>query len=132
VLLLNAFLAFALTVATALTVKYASAMGLILSGVIKDTCIVLFGAYFFREHVTALQVTGFSLQMIGMVAYSLARLYPESFANGFYFGLKAVWSSQVKQPAISTKRYGSVPFGTGSPAGVSFCSWSAACSQYRV
>lgn len=132
-LLLNALLAFALTMTTTLTVKYANAMGLIFTGVIKDTMIIVFGSYFFGEKVTIVQAIGFSLQLCGIVMYSMIKLYPERFEWGILHGLNCwIVPPTVKRASLSGKRYGSMPFGTGSPAGVSFCSWSTACSQHRV
>lgn len=89
-LLANALLAVALNFATALVVKHASAMGLVLSGVMKDTAIVCAGAYFLGESITSVQVFGFSMQIACVLAYSLIKLYPEKFNDGIPLGLKRI------------------------------------------
>jgi hypothetical protein len=112
-LLMNGLLAFALNVTTALAVKYASAVGMILAGILKDTSIVCVGACFFAERVSALQGLGFSMQMMGIATYSYMRLRPETFADGIVKGVVRFLPNPVKskptRAADLAKLYGSLP-----------------------
>lgn len=90
VLLANALLALCLNFSTALVVKHASAVGLVLSGLMKDSAIVICGAYFLKEHISSLQVLGFVIQMSGVLSYSMIKLYPEKFADGILPGFKRI------------------------------------------
>jgi len=89
-LLANALLAVALNFSTALVVKHASAVGLVLSGIMKDSAIVLVGAWFLQESITSLQVFGFGMQIVGILIYSLIKLYPDQFEDGFTVGFKRI------------------------------------------
>lgn len=84
----SALLAVGLNFSTALVVKHASAVGLVLSGIVKDTAIVVCGAYFLGESITNVQIIGFLLQISGILVYSLMKVYPAMFKDGIIRGLK--------------------------------------------
>jgi hypothetical protein len=88
VLLLNAIVAVGLNFTTALVVKHASAVGLVLSGLLKDSAIIMVGAHVLKEPISSMQVLGFIVQLSGIFTYSMIKLYPGKFGDGVYFGFK--------------------------------------------
>lgn len=78
-LLLNGCLAFALNVCIAVGIKLASATSFILWGVLKDVLIVTASAFVFHEPLSHLQCLGFSLQVAGVVTYSVFRVHQATF-----------------------------------------------------
>jgi len=107
-LLANAMLAVALNFSTAFVVKHASAVGLVLSGIMKDSAIVLVGAYYLHESITGIQVAGFMLQISGVLVYSLIKLYPDIFHEGIFIGFKRIMGLEDRVPvAMEGPCYGS-------------------------
>jgi len=78
VLLANALLAFCLNILVATVVKECSAVGFVLTGLIKDIVIVLFSAVFFNETVTQWQYCAFALTLMGIWFWSIMRISPEA------------------------------------------------------
>mmetsp|Transcript_70915 Transcript_70915/g.148341 ORF Transcript_70915/g.148341 Transcript_70915/m.148341 type:complete len:352 (-) Transcript_70915:82-1137(-) len=76
----NAFLAFALNIVVAFTIKEISAVGFVLAGVCKDICIVLISCMFFGEQVTAKQILGFVVAASGVFFWSYMRVAPSTQA----------------------------------------------------
>jgi len=89
-LLANTVLAVALNFSTAVVLKHVSAVGLVLSGIMKDTAIVIVGAYCLGESITSVQVIGFAVQMAGILVYSAMKACPETFSDGVLLGLKRI------------------------------------------
>lgn len=104
VLFANIILAVALNFTTALVVKHASAVGLLLSGLVKDSAIIFFGAYFLGEDMTSVQVCGFITQLLGIFIYSLIKIHPDAFTGGIYSGLKRFIGMEVHGDAALTIR----------------------------
>merc|ERR1740129_488103 len=63
----SACLAFVLNVVVAFFIKNSSAVAFILAGIVKDATIVSFGAVFFHEYISILQVFGFACQLFGIL-----------------------------------------------------------------
>jgi len=76
-LLPNASLAFVLNVTVAMIIKEASAVGFILTGVVKDIVLVTVSAMAFGEEVAPLQALGFILILGGIMFWSLIKVAPE-------------------------------------------------------
>jgi len=85
-LLANACVAFLLNVIIALFVKHSSAVAFILAGIVKDAMIVTAGAVVFNEFISAIQVVGFSLQLAGILVWSMIKTFPERFEAGVVTG----------------------------------------------
>lgn len=78
-LIANGFVAFAMNVSHALFIKNSSAITFILVGIIlKDVMIVLWGALFLGEPLSRLQGLGFALQLVGIVVWSLLKIFQEA------------------------------------------------------
>jgi len=77
-LLANAGVAFLLNVTVATVVKECSAVGFVLTGLIKDIVIVSFSAAFFGEHVTNMQRAAFTITIGGVAFWSMMRITPEA------------------------------------------------------
>jgi len=88
-LLANACIAFLLNVVIALFVKHSSAVAFILAGIVKDVMIVSAGAFLFREFITLLQVVGFSLQLAGILVWSMIKTFPDRFDAGIVAGFSS-------------------------------------------
>jgi hypothetical protein len=76
-LCLNGLNAFALNIAVALVIRYASGVSFVLAGVIKDILIVTVAAIFTGALVTRLQVAGFTIAVMGVAAHSLLRSHQD-------------------------------------------------------
>merc|ERR1719440_1824810 len=76
-LCLNGLNAFALNVAVALVIRYASGVSFVLAGVIKDILIVTFAAIFAGALVTRMQIAGFTIAVVGVAAHSLVRSHQD-------------------------------------------------------
>merc|ERR1719487_507687 len=82
-LCLNGLNAFALNVAVALVIRYASGVSFVLAGVIKDILIVTVAAIFTGALVTRMQLAGFTIAVIGVAAHSLVRSH-QDFVEKFF------------------------------------------------
>jgi len=87
-LLANTVIAVTLNFTTALVVKHASAIGLVMSGIIKDSAVLVIGAHVLGESISGTQLIAFVVQISGVALYSLVKLYPERFSDGILVGLK--------------------------------------------
>jgi len=76
-LLPNAVLAFVLNLLVTIMVKEVSAVGAILTGVVKDVCLVLLSAAVFGEAVTRQQVGCFAFILLGILFWSTSKLMPK-------------------------------------------------------
>merc|ERR1719333_1404440 len=81
-LCLNGLNAFALNIAVALVIRYASGVSFVLAGVIKDILIVTFAAIFTGALVTRMQIAGFTIAVMGVAAHSLVRSH-QDFVDSF-------------------------------------------------
>mmetsp|Transcript_137473 Transcript_137473/g.342940 ORF Transcript_137473/g.342940 Transcript_137473/m.342940 type:complete len:410 (+) Transcript_137473:48-1277(+) len=81
-LLSNGCLAFAMQIAHAAFMKNSSAITFILTGVVmKDVVIVAVCAIFLEEELSPVQVIGFSLQLLGVLAWSFMKAAPNIVSN---------------------------------------------------
>jgi len=76
-LLPNASLAFVLNLTVATAIKEVSAVGFILTGVVKDIVLVVVSAVAFGETVAPMQALGFSMMLAGVVFWSLMKAAPD-------------------------------------------------------
>merc|ERR1719163_682098 len=76
----NALCAFALNVTIAMLIKETSAMGFILSGVVKDMVIVVASTYIFDTSLVAQQIAGFSIATTGIFFWSYMKIAPDATA----------------------------------------------------
>jgi hypothetical protein len=77
-LLGNGMLAFAMNISHALFIKNSSAITFILTGVVmKDVVIVVAASIILGEILSPLQVCGFAMQLIGILAWSLMKAFPQ-------------------------------------------------------
>lgn len=107
-LLANACIAFALNVVIALFVKYSSAVAFILAGIVKDAMIVTTSALVFREVVSTIQTIGFSMQLCGVLLWSLVGAFPKRFEAGVIAGLTSfVSNNEPIKSKSSPRQYGS-------------------------
>jgi len=83
----NAMLAFALNVVIALFVKHSSAVAFILAGIVKDAMIVATGGLLLREVISVIQGVGFTMQLSGILLWSLLKIFPQKFENGIAAGM---------------------------------------------
>mmetsp|Transcript_28086 Transcript_28086/g.64881 ORF Transcript_28086/g.64881 Transcript_28086/m.64881 type:complete len:311 (+) Transcript_28086:1-933(+) len=76
-LLANMGLAFALQIATAVTIRGISATGHALASVLKDVCIVAAAGLLLGENLSILQIGGFVSTICGISLYSSMKLFPD-------------------------------------------------------
>lgn len=91
-ILLNALVAFALNILVAAVIKECSAIGFVLTGLLKDIAIVVFSACAFHEHVTGKQAGAFVVTVLGVCFWSYMKLYPSS---AFVRGCERILCSDV-------------------------------------
>jgi hypothetical protein len=72
-LVLNGFNAFALNVAVAVVIRFASGVSFVLAGVVKDVAIVACAALLFGALITPIQIIGFSIAVAGVMFHSVMR-----------------------------------------------------------
>merc|ERR1719465_370360 len=80
-LLFNGFNAFALNVAVAVVIRFASGVGFVLAGVIKDVAIVACAAMLFGALITPIQIIGFTIAVSGVLVHSVIRSNQDSVAK---------------------------------------------------
>jgi len=78
-LVLNALLAFALQVVTAIAIRELSGTGQALASVLKDLCIIGAASLILHENLAMLQYIGFAGAVSGMFLYSIMKLCPHWF-----------------------------------------------------
>lgn len=88
-LLANACVAFMLNVIIALFMKHSSAVAFILAGIVKDAMIVAAGWLVLQEFISIVQLVGFSLQLAGILVWSVIKTFPERFETGLLAGLQS-------------------------------------------
>lgn len=94
----NTCLAFVLNATVALCIKRLSAVGYLLCGVVKDSCIVITSAVFLGETLSALQVFGFGSSLAGVGLYSLYKQNPECFEeDNLLYGFQRVFRVVVSK-----------------------------------
>jgi len=76
-LLPNAMLAFVLNVLVATVIKEASAVGFILTGMVKDIVLVIVSSIAFGETVTVQQASAFVMILMGILFWSLSKAMPD-------------------------------------------------------
>eukprot|EP00746_Dinoflagellata_sp_MGD_P017890 gnl/MRDRNA2_/MRDRNA2_141349_c0_seq1.p1 gnl/MRDRNA2_/MRDRNA2_141349_c0~~gnl/MRDRNA2_/MRDRNA2_141349_c0_seq1.p1 ORF type:complete len:366 (+),score=43.54 gnl/MRDRNA2_/MRDRNA2_141349_c0_seq1:135-1232(+) len=107
-LIANSCIAFALNVVIALFIKHSSAVAFILAGIVKDVIIVSVGCMMFSEHISILQGVGFTLQLVGILVWSLIKTFPDRFEDGFFVGLARTFCGYPERKAMKGKtNYGS-------------------------
>merc|ERR1719405_264848 len=72
-LILNGFNAFALNVAVAVVIRFASGVSFVLAGVVKDVAIVGCAALLFGALITPIQIIGFTIAVSGVLFHSIMR-----------------------------------------------------------
>jgi drug/metabolite transporter (DMT)-like permease len=78
-LLLNGCIAFTLNIASVLVMTKASALILVLSGIVKDVLLVVFSMTFFASPVTPVQFFGFGIALLGLQAHKEYKKDPAVF-----------------------------------------------------
>lgn len=99
-LMSNALCAFVLNIVTMFFIQHASAMGFILTGILKDMLIVGAGVLFLGDPMSGEQAFGFSLQLLGIFCWFLVKTYPDEFKDGLFIGVKAL----LKPPERNNSR----------------------------
>merc|ERR1719517_428144 len=77
ILLPNALLAFALNVTVALVIKECSAVGFVLTGIIKDIIIVFASCVIFGDLLKRMQIFSFAITIFGIFIWSYMKTFPE-------------------------------------------------------
>jgi len=76
-LLPNACMAFCLNVMIAQVIKETSAVGFIITGVVKDICLVVFSSLVFHDSITMNQWLSFSITLSGVFFWSIMKVFPD-------------------------------------------------------
>jgi len=76
-LLPNACMAFCLNVLIAQVIKETSAVGFIITGVVKDIVLVVFSSAVFHDSITTTQWLSFSVTLSGVFFWSLMKVFPD-------------------------------------------------------
>jgi len=85
-LLANMLLAFVLNVSIALFIKFSSAISMVLANVLKDIMVVLTSVVLLNEVVSAWQMIGFAVQIIGVFTWSMMKTFQKRFEQGIVSG----------------------------------------------
>merc|ERR1719436_2268346 len=72
----NACLAFCLNVTIALVIKETSAVGFIVTGIVKDIVLVVFSSIVFHDVITAKQAACFCITLSGVFFWSFMKVAP--------------------------------------------------------
>jgi len=75
---LNSLVAFALNVLVATVIKEISAVGFVLTGLLKDIVIVVLSRIIFADPVTVIQWAGFAATVLGVGLWSLLKINPQA------------------------------------------------------
>lgn len=97
-LLANACLALTLNFSGMLFIRCSSAVSYVLAGIMKDVMIVASGILFMGHETSSKQVTGFTLQVVLILLWSLVKTFPKAFANGLFDGLRVVFLGKELDP----------------------------------
>ncbi|CAK0874826.1 unnamed protein product [Prorocentrum cordatum] len=73
----NACMAFCLNVMIAQVIKQTSAVGFIITGVVKDICLVVFSSVVFHDSITMSQWLSFSVTLSGVFFWSFMKVFPD-------------------------------------------------------
>lgn len=90
-IILSGILASALNVTIASYIKYTSAVSFVLTGIVKDMAIVVWGAAVLGESIGVMQAIGFALQIVGVFLWCIVKTFPDEFHNGIIHGLFMVF-----------------------------------------
>mmetsp|Transcript_47632 Transcript_47632/g.101974 ORF Transcript_47632/g.101974 Transcript_47632/m.101974 type:complete len:349 (-) Transcript_47632:341-1387(-) len=102
----NALLAFSLNLMVATIIKEASAVGFTMAGVVKDIFIVVISAIAFHEVVTARQTLGFAGSILGICAWSVVKMHPDSDVVQKAYSLVGLSTdSKLQAEALNAKAY---------------------------
>lgn len=86
----NGFLAFLLNIIMVYMVVRTSAVGYNLSGIIKNVfCVTVFAMYF-HEKLLPIQIVCYSISTLGILVYSMAKLFPEDFKISYIMGMQII------------------------------------------
>jgi drug/metabolite transporter (DMT)-like permease len=102
-LILNGFNAFALNIAVAVVIRFASGVSFVLAGVIKDVAIVACAAMIFGALITPIQIIGFSIAVAGVLIHSVVRSNEEKAVK---HGVLRTFSSVVLGCPQLEEKYG--------------------------
>merc|ERR1719428_2331259 len=73
----NACIAFCLNVTIAQVIKETSAVGFIITGVVKDIALVVFSSVFFHDTITSKQWLSFTVTLSGVFFWSFMKVFPD-------------------------------------------------------
>eukprot|EP00403_Amphidinium_massartii_P028540 CAMPEP_0178391018 /NCGR_PEP_ID=MMETSP0689_2-20121128/10946_1 /TAXON_ID=160604 /ORGANISM="Amphidinium massartii, Strain CS-259" /LENGTH=341 /DNA_ID=CAMNT_0020011547 /DNA_START=143 /DNA_END=1165 /DNA_ORIENTATION=- len=112
-LLPNFMLAFLLNVLIAVFIKVSSAFSMVLTSLLKDIFIVVLAEVMHGGQVSKQQALGFTLQMLGIFAWSLMKAFPKHFEEGVIQGMANVLKAIAAAPSEPQKQrfYTRVPVG---------------------
>jgi hypothetical protein len=100
-LIFNGFNAFALNVAVAVVIRFASGVSFVLAGVVKDVAIVACAALMFGAIITPIQIVGFSIAVSGVMFHSVMRSNQETVAK--HGAIRTVSSIVLGCPKLDEK-----------------------------
>lgn len=76
-LLMNSMVAFFLNHSVSYLLRISSGITMVLSGIVKDICIVSIAAMLFGAHLERIQIIGFTIAIMGIFAHSVVKSFPE-------------------------------------------------------
>jgi len=102
----NMLLAFVLNIAVAQCIKEVSAVGFLLCGIVKDSCIIISSTIFLGESLAETQCVGFSIALTGVVLYSLYKQNADCFEEdrlyqGFGNVFHRLFSGEKQNPELA-------------------------------
>lgn len=103
-LLANCAMAFVMNLLMAVYLSYASGVGLIFAGVVKDAMIVATGVLVFHEAISSMQMRGFMVQLLLILTWSLLKAFPKEFEHGIVPGLHKLLSFPGREKEGETKK----------------------------
>merc|ERR1719399_808323 len=93
-LLMNGMVAVSLNFIAPTFMKATSALGVTLTGLLKDIVIVSVSGLVLKELISSLQIFGFLLQIFGIGVWGMMKLYPKHFNEGFFTGFYLLLSGK--------------------------------------
>jgi len=97
-LLANACVALMLNISCFVFIRCSSAVSYVLAGVMKDVCIVFTGIIFMGNVSSPLQLSGFSLQLVLVLTWSLLKTFPKEFEHSLLDGFAIVFMGKKSSP----------------------------------
>jgi len=105
-LIADSLLAFCLNVSIAALIKYSGPMTYLMCQLLKDVLAVLGGVLALQEAVTYMQFVGFTLQILVVFLWSMAKTFPREFESGVTTGVFFLLSDrgpfQIAPKALAT------------------------------